>query len=130
MAQDRKNVGQEIGLLFGTILMGIALYPVLSGLSVKMEFALGGFIFLVLAILLPKTLSPLYALWLKLSLLLSKVMTPFVMGVIFFGFITPVSLVMRFFGTDLLQIKDKSRNKDSFWKNKDRAIPFNMKKQF
>ena len=52
-------------------------------------------------------LSPLNKLWMRLGLLLGMIMSPIVMGIIFFGLFTPISLVMRLLGRDELKLKPK-----------------------
>ncbi len=126
---DKKN-GQEIGLVFGAILIGIALYPSISGKTLLEEYVVAGFIFLLLAILTPRLLAPLFTVWMKLAIILSKVITPLVMGVIFFGVLTPVSFFLHLSGKDLLKTNKMNKKNLTFWLDKDKTIPFNMNKQF
>lgn len=71
-------------------------------------------VFLVVAYVFPKALSPLNKLWLKFGLLLYKVMNPLVLGLLFFVTITPIGLVMRLFGKDFLRLK-MDRSSKSYW---------------
>ena len=59
-------------------------------------------------------LLPLNKLWMHFGLLLGKVVSPIVLGVIFFGLFTPIALVMRIVGRDELRLKVKKL--PSFWK--------------
>ena len=61
----------------------------------------------------PKTLTPLNRLWFGIGLLLGKIVSPVVLGVIFFLLISPISIVLRLFGRD--ELKLKQRNLDSYW---------------
>jgi hypothetical protein len=88
-------------------------------------------VFLVVALTVPAILAPLNRLWLKIGLLLFKVVNPIVMGLLFFATITPIGLVMRLSGKDFLRLRlDKSAK--SYWI--DRAPPGpppqSMKNQF
>lgn len=58
-------------------------------------------------------LSPLNQLWMKLGLMLGAIISPIVLGIIFFGLFTPIALFMRLIGRDELRIKFKS--KTSYW---------------
>lgn len=70
--------------------------------------------FLVSAFVCPRALRPLNILWTKLGLLLGKIMTPIVMGIVFFGVVTPISLVMRLMGKDPLSLKYE-KDAASYW---------------
>lgn len=61
----------------------------------------------------PKALAPLNRLWFRLGELLGKIVSPIVLGIIFFGILTPLSLVTRLFGRDELRLKRRAVN--SYW---------------
>jgi large-conductance mechanosensitive channel len=52
-----------------------------------------------------KILTPLNKLWFKFGIFLSKIISPLIMGIIFFLVVTPIGLIMRIFGKDLLNLK-------------------------
>ena len=68
-----------------------------------------GIIFLIITLIKPDTLLPLNNLWMKFGLLLSIIISPIVLGLIFFGLITPISLITRLFGRDELNLKLKKK---------------------
>jgi hypothetical protein len=88
-------------------------------------------VFLVIAYTYPRILSPLNRAWLKLGLLMFKVVNPIVMGLLFFVTITPIGVVMRMTGKDFLRLR-LDKNAKSYWI--DRAPPGpppqSMKNQF
>jgi hypothetical protein len=71
-------------------------------------------LFLLAARLRPSSLHPLNLVWMKLGLLLHRVVNPIVMGLVFFGAIWPTGLVMRLRGRDLLRLKRESAS-DTYW---------------
>ena len=71
-------------------------------------------LFLVVALTRPGLLAPLNMLWLKLGLLLYKVMNPLVLGLLFFVTIMPIGLIMRAFGKDFLRLR-LDRNASTYW---------------
>jgi len=73
-----------------------------------------GFIFVLFALLKPELLLPLNKLWMQFGLQLGKIVNPIVMGLIFYGIFTPVSIFMKLFGRDELRLKLKNRR--SHWK--------------
>jgi len=72
---------------------------------------------LILTLIKSKILNYLNKSWMKLGYFLGKIISPIVLGVIYFVIFTPVSLLMKLFKRDELRIKLKRR--DTFWKNKD-----------
>ena len=61
-------------------------------------------------------LHPLNKLWMRFGLLISFIVTPIIIGLIYFGLFTPISIVMKLFGRD--ELKLKLANNTSFWKKK------------
>ena len=114
---------RSFGLLFGAVFVLLAAYGwffkswssvvELSLLGVALAFVLLGFV-------APKILRPLNWLWFQLGQLLGKIVSPIVLGAIFFLLLTPVSLVTRLFGRDELRLKRKA-SQTSYWL--DRAPP-------
>ena len=85
------------------------------------------FIFIILALLNSKILAPLNKLWFKFGLFLGKIVSPLIMGVIFFFVVTPIGLIMRMLGKDVLNLK-QNKNK-SYWIEKS-GPKDKMKNQF
>jgi peptidoglycan/LPS O-acetylase OafA/YrhL len=71
-------------------------------------------VFLAATLFYPGVLKPLNQLWLKLGMLLHKVVNPIVMALVFFGTVLPTGLVMRALGKDPLRLK-REPNLDSYW---------------
>jgi polyferredoxin len=74
-------------------------------------------ILLVITIINSNMLLPLNKLWMKLGLLLGMIVSPIVLGIIFFGLFTPISLLMKLFGRDELRLKLVAR--PTHWKERD-----------
>ena len=69
--------------------------------------------FLIITVVRPNALLPLNKLWMRFGLLLGIIISPVVLGVIFFGLITPLAILTRAFGRDELRLKLK--NGRSHW---------------
>lgn len=69
---------------------------------------------LVVSLLLPSLLAPFNRAWLKFGLLLHKIVSPVVLGIMFFLVVTPIGLLMRMFGKDPLRLKFEP-SADSYW---------------
>lgn len=61
--------------------------------------------FLLAAMAAPAILGPLNVMWMRIAELLSKVVNPIVMGVLFFGVFTPMGILMRWRGKDTMRLK-------------------------
>jgi len=80
-----------------------------------------------LGLLNSKILSPLNKLWFKFGILLGKIVSPLVMGIIFFLVVTPIAFMMRLLKKDLLNLK--FNNESSYWIKKT-GPKSKMKNQF
>lgn len=87
--------------------------------------------FAVAAAAMPGVLAPLNRVWLKIGLALHKVMTPLIMGLLFFLVVTPIGLMMRATGKDILRLKRSAAEK-SYWidRTPPGPAPDTMKNQF
>ena len=70
-------------------------------------------VFLILGLINSKILTPLNKIWFKFGIFLGNFISPIVMGIVFYLVVTPISLIMRAIGKDVLNIK-KSKKK-SYW---------------
>lgn len=87
-------------------------------------------ILLVLGFFWQAPLRPLNRLWLKFGDLLHKIISPLVMGIIFFFIVTPIGLLMRLCGKDPMRMKLEP-DSDSYWIERDDQTAANdMTKQF
>jgi hypothetical protein len=87
-------------------------------------------LFLSAASFRPALLHPLNRLWMKLGLLLHKIVNPIVMGLLFYGTIWPTGLAMRMRGRDLLRLK-REPDADTYWIARPPGpLPETMRDQF
>jgi len=102
--QNQVTAGSDrgFGVVFSVVFVMIGLWPVLSGGTPRL-WSLGiAATFLLVALTRPKLLSPLSRGWFLFGLLLHKIVTPVVMGVLFFLTVTPTGVIMRLIGKDPL----------------------------
>ena len=126
---DSIKVGsnRSFGIVFFVVFLLISLYPLLNNEHIKIWSLIISLIFLFLGLLNSKFLSPLNKIWFKFGLFLGKLISPLIMGFIFFLVVTPIGLLMRMFGKDLLNLKFNT--KKSYWIKKD-GLKSKMKNQF
>ena len=118
---------KSFGIVFFIVFIIISIYPMLGGDSLRM-WPLGvSIIFLVLGLLNSKILTPLNKLWFKFGIFLGKIISPFIMGIIFFFVVTPIGYLMRLFKKDVLSLKFNDNK--SYWVEKN-GPKSKMKNQF
>jgi hypothetical protein len=127
-ASVKISSNRSFGLLFFIVFLAISLWPLKSQEDVRLWAFILALIFFVLGILNSKFLTPLNKLWMKFGIFLGSIISPFVMGVVFFMVVTPVGLIMRFLGKDLLRIK-KSKFVSTYWISREKQNN-TMKRQF
>ena len=77
-------------------------------------------IFLLITLIKSDALLPLNKLWMRFGLLLGMVVSPIVLGIIFFGLFTPIAVLMRLKGRDELRLK--FTHKSSHWVSRSEPI--------
>ena len=122
-----KGSNKNFGIVFFIVFFLIAIWPIIDSGSIRIWSIVLSLVFLILGILNSKILSPLKSLWIKLGEVLGKIIAPIVMGFIYFLIITPIGLLMRLIGKDLLDIKYSKNN--SYWIKRTKNIN-TMRRQF
>ena len=119
---------RSFGFLFFVVFFVISLWPLKSQGDLRLWAFILSLVFLVLGVLNSKFLTPLNKLWLKFGTILGSIISPLIMGAVFFIVVTPVGLIVRFLGKDLLGIY-KNKTISTYWINRDKQKT-TMKKQF
>ncbi len=121
---------RSFGIVFCVVFVIVGLWPLMSGEAPRWWSLAIAAVFLLLAFVAPAVLAPLNRLWTKLGLLLSKIVNPVIMAILFFIVMTPIGLMLRLAGKDPLRLKDS--NASSYWIVRDPPgpKPETMKDQF
>lgn len=98
---------KKFGLLFAGVFFALALYAYLrSDISVvAISCGLVSLLFFAASFLAPNSLRSLNKAWFLLGKAMGSVVSPIVLGIIFFGLLTPVALISRLFGRDELRLR-------------------------
>ena len=118
---------RNFGIVFFIVFLLISLYPLLNQESLRIWSLIFSLIFLILGIINSKILTPLNKIWFKFGILLGSLVSPIVMGIVFFAIVTPTALIMRVLGKNLLNLK--KGNKKTYWIERSK-IESKMKNQF
>ena len=126
---DEIKIGsnRSFGIVFFIVFIIIAIYPFLNQGELRLWSLIVSIIFLILGLLNSKLLLPLNKIWFKFGILLGKIVSPLVMGLIFFFVVTPIGILMRILKKDLLNLK--FNKKTTYWIEKN-GPKSKMKNQF
>ncbi len=118
---------RSFGIVFFVVFLLIALWPILKNDDIRIWSLIISIFFLILGLLNSNLLKPLNILWFKFGIFLGKLISPIIMGLIFFIVVTPISLILKLFKKDVLSLK-KNKNY-TYWKKKSN-YETSMKNQF
>ena len=125
----KKNYqNRSFGLLFFIVFLAFALWPLTKKGEINLYLISIALIFLILGLLNSKILTPLNKSWIKLGELLGRIIAPIVMGIVYFFILTPISLLVRLFGKDLIGMKFNNSLK-TYWIKRKKHLG-TMDKQF
>ena len=126
-SEIKISSNKSFGVVFFIVFLIVSIYPLINNGELRIWSLITAIIFLILGLINSKVLTPFNKIWFKFGLLLGKVISPLIMGIIFFIVVTPTALIMRIIGKDLLNLK--FNNKKSYWIEKT-GPKSKMKNQF
>ena len=129
MSYNDVKIGsnRSFGIVFSLVFFLISLYPLLDDGYIRLWSLIISIIFLCLGLVNSNLLNPLNRLWFKFGLILGRIISPIIMGLIFFLVVTPIGVFMRLLKKDLLNLK-MSKN-STYWIKKS-GPKSKMKNQF
>ena len=118
----RPGSDRTFGFVFVTVFTIVGLWPLIDGDPLR-GWSLGlAFVLAILAGVTPSSLHPLNVLWTRFGLLLNRIVSPVVLGILFYLVITPTGLIFKLLGKDPLRLKwDASAS--SYWLDRDPPGP-------
>ena len=131
MPSDSKikiSSNRSFGLVFFVVFLIVALWPLKYEEDIRLWSLVLSIIFFILGILNSQLLTPLNKLWFKFGMFLGSIVSPIVMGIIYFIVVTPIGMFMSLLGKDLLKTS-KAKNTSTYWIKRVKKQS-TMKKQF
>ena len=117
MRSDIKiSSNRSFGVVFFIFFLIVSTYPLIKGGEIRIWSLIIALIFLILGIINSKLLTPLNKIWFRFGILLGNIVSPIIMGIVFFIVVTPVSLILKLLGKDVLGLK--KNNKRTYWIDK------------
>ena len=105
---------KKFGFFFTSVFAIVAAYFYnATQVSWAYGFAFASVVFLIVTLLKDEFLLPLNKVWMRFGLLLSIIVSPIILGLIFFGIFTPIAVFMRLSGRDEMRLK--FNKKPSHW---------------
>ena len=122
---NKKN-NITFGILFFIFFLIIGLYPLISIGVIRIWSVILSLVFLIITIIRPNLFTFLNRLWIQFGFFLGKIISPIVMGLVFFFVVTPIGMLVRILKKDVMGLK---RGTSSYWINRKDKLQ-SMKKQF
>ena len=105
---------RSFGIVFSAFFLLVAVWRVWGGREVRWWAAAIAVALFTIALVRPSLLRPLNRVWLRLGMLLNRIVSPLVMALIFIVTVTPIALIMRLSGKDPLRLRLEPQAK-SYW---------------
>ena len=122
--KQKDNI--TFGILFSILFLIIGLYPLKSDETIRVWSVVLSLVFLIITIIRPNLFTFINKLWIQFGILLGKIISPIVMGLVFFFVVTPIGILVRILKKDVMGLK---RGASSYWINREDKVQ-SMKKQF
>ena len=117
---ENKSSNRIFGIVMGSFFLIICIFNIWYDGVIWKYLIFVALFFYSFAILYPRALTKLNYLWFKFGLAINKYTNPIILGLIFYVIITPLGILIKIFGKDLLLIKNKySTSKHTYWIKKD-----------
>ena len=126
--KEKLPSNRNFGIVFFIVFLIIGLWPLLADNEIRHWFIFVSLIFLFLGLINSKLLNPLNRIWFNFGIILGKIISPIIMGIIFYLVVTPTGLIMRFLRKDILRLKFDKKSR-SYWIEKNNSKS-RMKNQF
>ena len=127
MNEIKPSSNRSFGIVFFIFFLIVSIFPLFKNGDIRIWSLIIALFFLILGLMNSKILTPLNKIWFKFGILLGSFVSPIVMGMVFFVFVTPTSLIMSVLGKNLLNLK--KGNKKTYWIERSK-IESKMKNQF
>jgi hypothetical protein len=123
-----QSSNRSFGLLFFIVFIVVGLWPITKGETANIYLILISLFFLIFGLINSKILSPFNKAWIKLGEILGLIIAPIIMALVYFIILTPISIIVRMLGKDLLGLKFLKKQ-DTYWIKRVKKLG-TMKKQF
>jgi len=130
MSRNNEKIpsNKNFGIVFFVVFLVIGLWPLFTKSEVRYWSLFISIVFLILGLFNSKILTPLNRIWFKFGIFLGKIISPLILGILFFLIVTPIGFAMRILRKDILNLR-YDKNIKSYWIEKN-GPKGKMKNQF
>jgi hypothetical protein len=121
-----KKDNINFGVIFFILFLIIGLYPLKSFGVIRVWSVILSLVILIITIIRPNLFTFFNRSWIQFGILLGKIISPIVMGLVFFFVVTPIGVLVRVLQKDIIGLK---KGASSYWINREDKLQ-SMKKQF
>jgi len=121
-----KKSNITFGIFFFIFFFIVSLYPLISSGFIRIWSIILSLTFLIITIIKPNLFSFLNKLWIQLGILIGRIISPIIMGLVFFLVVTPIGIFVKTLKKDVMGLK---RGASSYWIKREYKLQ-SMKKQF
>jgi len=121
-----KKSNITFGIFFFIFFFIFSLYPLISSGFIRIWSIILSLTFLIITIIKPNLFSFLNKLWIQFGILIGRIISPIVMGLVFFLVVTPIGIFLKILKKDVMGLK---RGASSYWIKREYKLQ-SMKKQF
>lgn len=111
---SNRSSNKSFGIVMAIFFLLVGFFPLLKSHPVRVWAVAIAILFLFFALVFPAALAVLNKIWFQLGLLLHKVTSPLILGIMFFLIITPTGFVRRLLGNKTLR-ESFDKSKKSYW---------------
>ena len=124
----KKHDLKIFALIWAGIFMVIGVIPIFKQGDIRIWSVALSIIFAIIALTKPQILTSFYNLWTEVGEFIGGIISKVVLFILYFGLFTPISIVLKLLGKDLLG-KKIDRSQESYWIDRE-TQPQSMKNQF
>ena len=134
MIEEIKNIKtnkeeiRKFGFLIGGVLIAISIFMLWKALTYYQLVLIIGISFILLGLIIPIILKPIYIAWMTFATILGWIMTRVILAILFYLIVTPIGLIARIFGVKFLDLSWND-NVKSYWNKRGGSIS-DIEKQF
>ncbi len=112
---------RTFGLVWAALFAVLGAWPLVSGEPPRVLLLAAALVLTVISVVAPRLLAPLNIAWHRLGLALHRIVSPVVLGALFYVVVTPMGVAMRLANKNLLQRRKPERS--TYWEARDPAGP-------
>src|SRR6056300_1109689 len=116
MKNVNRSSNKEFGIVFSIFFFLVFVFLFFKSGQISFLLLTFSLFILILELINSPILTPFNILWFKFGLFLGKIISPVIIGILFFGVVTPISLIMKVFKKDLLNLKFS--DKETYWQTR------------